>query len=298
MRSADLEANSKHDSPESAELQVDFQLHSLSGLLARAIALRAEYAAAKPWPHIVVHDAFPERLLDMVAAECAALQDARLVTTNNDRLVKQEASDALGPATQHLLNLVDSARFREFISTITGIRDLLSDPTHKFAGVHRTPPGGFTKIHRDFEVHPTTGLFHRVNLLIYLNRDWPEAYGGSLELWPADMSALGCRIFPRFNTMILWETHGATLHGLPDPVTCPPGRMRLSVASYYYTTTRRVAASGERRMRYWAARPGEDQCIERMSWQDHLRALMPDPIYNVLRAARDRIAKAHRPKTP
>jgi hypothetical protein len=275
-------------------LHVDVQLHSLSGLFARGDALRPEYASAKPWPHIVVHDAFPEKLLDMVAAECVALEETSLIATNTDRLVKQEISHGLGPATQHLLSLVDSARFREFVSAITGVRDLLSDPTHKFAGVHRTPPGGFTKVHRDFEVHPTTRLFHRVNLLIYLNRDWPEAYGGSLELWPADMSALGRRIFPHFNTMILWETHGATLHGLPDPVTCPLGRMRLSVASYYYTTTRRVPAPGERRVRYWAARPGEDHCIERMSWQDHLRALIPDPLYNVLRAARDRISRARR----
>jgi Rps23 Pro-64 3,4-dihydroxylase Tpa1-like proline 4-hydroxylase len=275
-------------------LPIAVQLRSLNSLYARADALRAEYANAKPWPHIVVNDAFPEDLLDRIAAECAGLEEASLITTNTARLIKQEASDGLGTATQHLLSLVDSSRFREFVSTITGVRDLLSDPTHKFAGVHRTPPGGFTKIHRDFEVHPITGLFHRVNLLIYLNRDWPEAYGGSLELWPADMSALGCRILPRFNTMVLWETHGATLHGLPDPVTCPPGRMRLSVASYYYTTTRRILAPGERRVRYWAARPGEDQEIEQMSWQDHLRALIPDPLYNRLRTARDRISRARR----
>ena len=71
--------------------------------------------------------------------------------------------------------------------------------------------------------------------------------------------------------MVLWETHGAALHGLPDPVTCPPDRMRLSVASYYYTKEPRVAAPGEGRVRYWAARPGEDRLIERMGWQDHLR---------------------------
>ncbi|SPP93941.1 hypothetical protein [Bradyrhizobium vignae] len=198
-------------------MHVDFQLHSLSGLFARAGSLRDEYASAKPWPHIVINDAFPEKLLDMVAAECTALPEAHLITTNTDRLVKQEISDGLGPATQHLLSLMGSARFREFVSAITGVRELLSDPTHKFAGVHRTPAGGFAKIHRDFEVHSTT--------------------------------------------------------------------------------TRRVAASGERRVRYWAARPGEDQWIERMSWQDHLRALIPDPLYNVLRAARDRISGAHRSKT-
>jgi Rps23 Pro-64 3,4-dihydroxylase Tpa1-like proline 4-hydroxylase len=169
-----------------------------------------------------------------------------------------------------LLEILESERFREFVSTVTGVDDLLLDPTRKFAGAHRTPPGGFTKIHRDFEKHPTSGLFHRVNLLVYLNRDWPDSYGGSLELWPSDMSAIGRRIFPRHNTMVLWETHGATLHGLPDPVSCPSDRMRLSVACYYYTKAPRVGAPGERRVRYWAARPGEDRSIERMSWQDHV----------------------------
>jgi hypothetical protein len=234
----------------------------------------------------------------MVAAECAALDETCLIMTNTDRLVKQERSDNLGPMTQHLLGLVDSAPFREFISAVTGVQNLIADPSHKFGGVHRTPAGGFTKIHRDFEVHPATGLFHRVNLLIYLNRDWPQTYGGSLELWPSDMSALGRRILPQFNTMILWETHGATLHGLPDPVTCPPDRMRLSVASYYYTTTRRVAAPGERRVRYWAARPGEDQTIGAMGWQDHVRAMIPDPLYYLLRAARDRMSRPGRQKAP
>ena len=174
---------------------------------------------------------------------------------------------------------------------MTGVNNLLSDPTHRLAGAHRTLPGGFTKIHRDFEMHPDTGLFHRVNLLVYLNRDWPNSYGGSLELWPSDMSAIGRRVFPRFNTMVLWETHGGTLHGLPDPVTCPPNRMRLSVASYYYTKERRPAAAGERRVRYWAARPGEDLPIERVGWLDHIREATPEPLKYWIRAARNKLVK-------
>jgi hypothetical protein len=77
---------------------------------------------------------------------------------------------------------------------VTGVDDLLSDATHKFAGAHRTLPGGFTKIHRDFEVHPVTGLFHRVNLLVYLNRDWPDSYGavsnyGHRTCLPSDVAS-------------------------------------------------------------------------------------------------------------
>ena len=144
-------------------------------LFSQAELLRSEYLNAKPWPHVVVTDIFPEKLLDLVAAECAGLDETRLVTSNDDRQIKQEASEGLGPATKHFLELVESERFREFVSTVTGVNELLPDPTHKFAGVHRTPPGGFTKIHRDFEVHPVSGLFHRVNLLVFLNREWPDS---------------------------------------------------------------------------------------------------------------------------
>jgi len=263
----------------------------ITDLFGRAQSLRDEYLNAKPWPHIVVNNGFPEDFLDSIAAEIADLNEARLISSNEDRQIKQEASENLGPATNQFFELVDSARFREFISTVTGVDGLLPDPTHKFGGAHRTPPGGFTKIHRDFEVHPVTGLFHRVNLLVYLNRDWPESYGGSLELWPSDMGAIGRRIFPQFNTMVLWETHSATLHGLPDPVTCPPNRMRLSVASYYYTKERRRAGPGERRTRYWAARPGEDRSIERMNWLDHVRAVTPEPLKYLVRAVRDQFVR-------
>lgn len=272
-------------------VSVSEDVRAMSGLLGQSQSLRHAYLNAEPWPHIVVEDAFPEALLDAVAIECASLDQARLIASNDDRQIKQEASDGLGPATRHLLDMVESESFRAFVSRVTGVDDLLPDPTHKFAGAHRTPRGGFTKIHRDFEVHPTSRLYHRVNLLIYLNRDWPESYGGSLELWPTDMSAIGRRIFPRYNTMVLWETHSATLHGLPDPVNCPPDRMRLSIACYYYTKTPRAVARGERRIRYWAARPGEDRAIERMSWQDHVRQATPELLRRLVRATRETILR-------
>ena len=165
-------------------------------LFSRAQALRHDYLNAQPWPHIVVENAFSEEVLDAVAIEIGNIDQSHIISSLDDRQIKQEASEGFGPATRHFLEFIESESFRKFISTVTGVDNLLPDPTHRMAGAHRTPPGGFTKIHRDFEVHPDTGLFHRVNLLLYLNRDWPDSYGGSLELWPSDMSAIGRRVFP------------------------------------------------------------------------------------------------------
>jgi hypothetical protein len=37
---------------------------------------------------------------------------------------------------------VDGESFREFISTVTGVDNLLSDPSHKLAGAHRNKTFG------------------------------------------------------------------------------------------------------------------------------------------------------------
>ena len=67
--------------------------------------------------------------------------------------------------------------------------------------------------------------------------------------------------------------------------------MRLLVVSYYYTKERRSAAAGERRARYWAARPGEDLPIERVGWLDRVRAVMPEPLKHLIRATRDQFGR-------
>ena len=77
-------------------------------------------------------------------------------------------------------------------------------------------------------------LARRANLLVYLNEDWPDEYGGHLELWDRRR---GCvqRIAPLFNRTVLFLTDRQSLHGHPHPVTCPPERVRKSLALYYYT---------------------------------------------------------------
>ena len=64
--------------------------------------------------------------------------------------------------------------------------------------------------------------------------------------------------------------------------------MRLSLASYFYTKERRPAPAGERLARYWAARPQDDRSIERVGWLDRVRAMTPEPVKHMIRAARDR----------
>jgi len=206
-----------------------------------ALDLREQYLTAQPWPHAIVQGLIPDWLIAAAAGECAGMSDRLLMTTAGPNQVKQEAATGFGPVTSHILNQLEGEAFRKFLETVTGVEGLQSDPSHALAGMHRTPVGGFTLVHRDFRRHPTTNLHHRVNVLLYLNPKWQDDWGGALELWPSNMKQAVRRIPPRGNTIVLWETHDQTLHGLPDPVACPPEMSRLSLASYWYSVSSREA---------------------------------------------------------
>jgi hypothetical protein len=87
-------------------------------------------------------------------------------------------------------------------------------------------------------MHPTLNLDRRINLLLYMNKDWKEEYGGHLELWDRTMSKRVHRVLPVFNRCVVFSTLDWAFHGHPEPLTCPPGWTRKSVALYYYTNGR------------------------------------------------------------
>ncbi|MCP4473325.1 MAG: hypothetical protein GY821_01880 [Gammaproteobacteria bacterium] len=89
-------------------------------------------------------------------------------------------------------------------------------------------------------------LERRLNVLLYLNKDWQEDYGGHFEMWCGKTSDNGdhylteCvdRILPLFNRFVVFSTSETSYHGHPDPLLCPEDRSRKSLALYYYTVDR------------------------------------------------------------
>ncbi|MEO1102796.1 MAG: 2OG-Fe(II) oxygenase [Pseudomonadota bacterium] len=113
----------------------------------------------------------------------------------------------------------------------------MPDPYFGGAGIHRVGNGGHLDIHADFNVHQHMRLERRLNVLIYLNRDWREEYGGSFEIWNQDMTTKEASFVPIFNRMVCFSTSSDSFHGNPEPVNHPDGQPRRSIALYYYTAT-------------------------------------------------------------
>jgi hypothetical protein len=203
----------------------------------RGRGARSDYEAGRPWPHVVLHNLLPEELVRL--AEVEELPAARALGAHKSHQeVKSESSTVAGPAATSLLDAMCTPAFVGMVEEVTGLRALMPDPTHVLSGLHVSGPGSFQSIHRDFVRHPVTSFWHRANVLVYLNSSWSDEFGGELELWPFDMSACGKQVKPEAGTVVIFETKHETLHGVPNPLRCPPARARLSLASYYYSKER------------------------------------------------------------
>ena len=240
---------------------------SIPELIALGEQKSAEYANAQPFPSIYFDRFFNEDALRQVLAEFPELgkdgKDEVHYTNPNEAKYASKGEYKFGPAAREFMHFLNSQPFLEFLQNLTGIKEtLIPDPYFEGGGYHQIKPGGFLKVHVDFHKHKTMGLDRRVNVLVYLNEDWKDEYGGHFELWERDMSRCTARIAPLFNRMAIFSTTDYSWHGHPDPLTCPPDRCRRSLALYYYTNGRPASeVSEERRQRItttFAARKGKD----------------------------------------
>ncbi|MCB8836126.1 2OG-Fe(II) oxygenase [Aurantimonas sp. VKM B-3413] len=118
---------------------------------------------------------------------------------------------------------------------MTGHEQLVPDPTFRGGGLHCTGRNGSLLVHADADRHPNGPAFMQcLNLIVFLNRDWRTEFAGDLQLWARDGTRCVKSIKPDFNRAVLFESKGDTYHGHPEPLACPEGVFRLSLATYYY----------------------------------------------------------------
>lgn len=108
-------------------------------------------------------------------------------------------------------------------------------------GLHMIPRGGHLGMHVDFDRHPKKQWRRVLNLLVYLNEDWDDEWGGALRIEYQD-GRLAKSVAPRFNRAVAFATSDHSWHGHPAPLRCPQGHSRKSVAIYYYSKAK--AAEG------------------------------------------------------
>lgn len=197
---------------------------------------KEQFRDAFPFPHIVFDDIFDEALLDRVLHEYEnSDQSWKEFESKYEKKLQMSQDQHLSPVTRQLIHNLNSEPFLRFLSEVTGIEGLISDPYLQGGGLHKIPRGGKLGVHIDFNRHGILPLYRRVNVIIYLNKDWPEEYGGELEFWDENKEGCKKKILPIFNRMAIFNTTQKSFHGHPTPLNCPEDRCRRSLALYYFT---------------------------------------------------------------
>jgi hypothetical protein len=241
--------------------------------------LTLRFREAGPFPHFRIDDFLrPEFLAEVCAAfpdyEAASQLGKEFLALNERRKIQVTDPESL-PAPVHVLSEVLASKpFRDMLSVVSGIPNLLADPELRGGGMHLIRDGGRLDVHVDFNVHRTTSWYRRINILVFLNEHWEESWGGALELWDPGVTTCPVAALPILNRCMAFQTSRTSFHGV-EPVHCPPGVARKSFAAYYYTEEAPAEWKGEVHNTIFRPRPGE-----------HLRNAVGLPLERLKSAAR------------
>jgi len=200
--------------------------------------LRERYNNATPFKHLTLDDF----LIDEAAL--ALLSNFPSRGTHGSREFNvgyrgekkyQVSPEAFDCPQIDFFRYLNSAPFLRLLENITGIDGLIGDPHFLGGGYHCTSRGGRLGVHADFSINPELNLYRRLNLIIYLNKDWQSDFDGDLELWDSSLDRCVVAVSPTYNRAVIFSTDPHCYHGHPRPLRCPENTPRRSIALYYYT---------------------------------------------------------------
>ena len=199
---------------------------------------------SKPFPFFILHGLFAPELVAAAHDEYPAPDDTGWHTFDGPlEEGKQEGSiDRGGDATRTIHDFFHTFSWVEWLQVATG-HDLTTDPKRLGAGLHQSCSGARLGVHVDFNVHPDSGWYRRVNLILYLTAGWEREWGGALELHHDEPLSLDGQtgvaqsIKPEANTLVIFEASDRSWHGHPVPIS-DGAPCRRSMPAYYYTPMR------------------------------------------------------------
>jgi len=209
-----------------------------------------QYKNASPFPHAIIEDFFnDEDLTACVKSIEDNIDDLRWNQRDYKYQVNKkwlEDPRLMPDQVKKILWQLHSAEFLYFLKELTGISGIIDDPLNIGGGIHSTERGGKLNIHKDFNYNKETSLVRKINVLVFLNKEWPSEWNGNLELWSKDRKNKIVDIPPTFNKMVIFDTDEESWHGCPRLIKCPENRRRLSLATYYYVYKENVPKDQQR----------------------------------------------------
>ena len=198
--------------------------------------IKEQFSNDEPFEHIIIpnflNDEYAEQIFNSFPID---LDSGKWYKYYNPLEIKYANDDIknMPRCIKKLFYLLSTKEITEKFASISSINDLEHDPYLHGAGLHVHPRNGKLNIHLDYEKHPFTNKERRLNMILYMSKDWKEEWNGDTQLWDNKMENCIVNSHVKFNTAIIFRTNETSWHGLPEPIKCPEDVFRKSIAYYY-----------------------------------------------------------------
>lgn len=231
-------------------------------VLNNADNLRREFVDAQPFRHISIDNFLEDQFAERLLAEFPSFDRKLSINEGGEaggKAVNTKIRE-ISPAYEELYSFISSKAFLDFMSQLSGIPDLLLDPKMFGGGTHENRHGQELDPHIDFNYAEDHGMHRRLNLIVYLNKDWKTEWGGAIEIHsnPRQPDTNQIRAFdPTFNRAVMFETNEVSWHGFPL-IQLPEEerhRSRKSISIYLYTKDRPAGEIAPSHGTFYVQRP-------------------------------------------
>lgn len=204
------------------------------------------FRSAQPFPHIVFDEFLAPDFLERIEREFPTFKSENALNDFGEPGGKAVVSalPEISPAYNELDALLQSSEFLDWTGRTVGIAPLLYDAEYFGGGTHENIEGEALDPHVDFNIHPRRRWHRRLNLILFLNREWELDWGGCLRLhrnpWLPESEDEIKTVLPLRNRAVIFETSERSWHGF-ERIRLPEAKRdlsRRSVAVYYYTAER------------------------------------------------------------
>ncbi len=220
----------------------------------------ARFQAATPYRFFVIENFLRPEFAHAVCQAYPSYEEARRIggefkAVNEYRKVQITDAASFPEPVRILSEALVSQELCDTLTETTGIAELVGDREFRGGGMHLMDTGSRLDLHVDFN-HLDERLYRRLNIVLYLNEDWNEKWGGALDIWDADLKTCAHMVSPVANRAVIFNTVPRSFHGV-RPVNCPPNRSRNTFASFYYTEAVPPEWEGKHESTIWGYRPDE-----------------------------------------